>query len=90
MRRRADHHDQRSERRARTRRLIELGGLVQKAGLIELTSDDRNVLFGGFLLVSELLRSERRQAALAVLERKGRRGFRGDKESASDEASAPW
>jgi hypothetical protein len=28
-------------RRERTRHLIELGGLVQKAGLVELTDDDR-------------------------------------------------
>ncbi|GAD58130.1 MULTISPECIES: conjugal transfer protein TraD [Brevundimonas] len=90
MRRRADHHERQSERRARTRRLIELGGLVQKAGLVELTGDDRNVLFGGFLLVSEMLRSDRRDAVLAVLERKGRRGFRGDKESATDEAPTSW
>lgn len=29
------------DRRERTRHLIELGGLVQKAGLVELTGDDR-------------------------------------------------
>ena len=32
--------------RARTRHLIELGGLVVKAGLVELTSDDRALLKG--------------------------------------------
>lgn len=34
------------KRRERTRHLIELGGLVVKAGLVELTDDNRAVLFG--------------------------------------------
>ena len=87
---RAHQQERQADRRARTRRLIELGGLVQKAGLVELTGNDRTVLFGGLLLVSELLQSDRRDAAMAVLQRKGRRGFGGDKESANDEALAPW
>ena len=33
-------------RRARTRHLIELGGLVVKAGLVELSGDDRAVAVG--------------------------------------------
>src|SRR3546814_10519313 len=33
-------------RRERTRHLIELGGLVQKAGLVELADDDRATLYG--------------------------------------------
>ncbi|MGN7998955.1 conjugal transfer protein TraD [Sphingomonas sp. 22176] len=33
------------KRRERTRQLIELGGLVTKAGLVELADDDRAVLF---------------------------------------------
>ncbi len=37
------------DRRARTRHLIELGGLVQKAGLVELLQDDRATLLGGLL-----------------------------------------
>ncbi|MDF3626206.1 conjugal transfer protein TraD [Brytella acorum] len=36
-------------RRERTHHLIELGGLVQKAGLVDLTDDDRATLFGAFL-----------------------------------------
>ena len=36
-------------RRERTRHLIELGGLVQKAGLVELTGDDRATMLGAFL-----------------------------------------
>ena len=36
-------------RRERTRHLIELGGLVQKAGLVELADDDRVTLYGALL-----------------------------------------
>ena len=34
------------KRRERTRHLIELGGLVVKAGLVDLTDDDRATLYG--------------------------------------------
>jgi len=44
------------ERRERTRHLIELGGLVQKAGLVELTDDDRATLLGAFLDLADRLR----------------------------------
>ena len=37
------------QRRERTRHLIELGGLVQKAGLVDLTDDDRATILGGLL-----------------------------------------
>ena len=37
------------DRRARTRQLIELGGLVQKAGLVELLEDDRATMLGALL-----------------------------------------
>jgi hypothetical protein len=63
------------ERRARTRHLIELGGLVVKAGLVELTDDDRATLYGAFLAVAEKLRGEDREKALAIWKRKGRRAF---------------
>ncbi|WP_145206913.1 conjugal transfer protein TraD, partial [Sphingobium sp. B2] len=33
------------QRRERTRHLIELGGLVQKAGLVDLADDDRATLY---------------------------------------------
>ena len=41
-----------AKRRERTRQLIELGGLVVKAGLVELTFDDRAKFYGGFLWIS--------------------------------------
>ena len=39
------------QRRERTRHLIELGGLLQKAGLVELASDDRATLRPGLATV---------------------------------------
>lgn len=63
------------KRRERTRHLIELGGLVQKAGLVELTDDDRAVLYGAFLTVAARLRGEDRERALVLWNRKGKRAF---------------
>ncbi len=40
------------KRRERTRQLIELGGLVAKAGIVELTDDDRAVIFGALLSIA--------------------------------------
>ncbi|MBB3290650.1 hypothetical protein FHT91_005668 [Rhizobium sp. BK347] len=37
------------ERRKRTRHLIELGGLVVKSGVVELTNDDRAVILGALI-----------------------------------------
>src|SRR5690606_26776936 len=90
MQRRTDHQERQDARRARTRRLIELGGLVQKAGLVELTGDDRNAIFGGLITIAALLHNDRRTEVVAVLAHRGRRAFRRDKESPSGDAPAPW
>jgi hypothetical protein len=63
------------KRRERTHQLIELGGLVAKAGLIELTDDDRTVIFGLLVDAAAKLQDERRDLALAVWRRRGRRAF---------------
>jgi hypothetical protein len=63
------------KRRERTRQLIELGGLVAKAGLIELTDDDRAVLFGAMLDVAARLQGDTREQALLLWRRRGKRGF---------------
>lgn len=68
-------------RRERTRHLIELGGLVQKAGLIELTDDDRQVLLGSFLAIAAKLQGEDREQALAVWKRQGKRAFESENET---------
>lgn len=55
----AARHDTRTwlvKRRERTRQLIELGGLVAKAGLIELTGDDRAVILGLLVEAAAMLR----------------------------------
>jgi hypothetical protein len=62
-------------RRERTRKLIELGGLVVKTGLVELTDDDRAVLYGAFIGIATKLRSEDREHALALWSRRGKRAF---------------
>jgi len=43
------------DRRARTRKLIELGGLVQKSGLIAATNDDRALILGALILSARTL-----------------------------------
>lgn len=63
------------KRRERTRHLIELGGLVAKSGLIELTDDDRAVIFGLLLESAAILRSEQRENSILLWRRRGKRGF---------------
>lgn len=63
------------KRRERTHQLIELGGLVAKAGLVELTDDDRAVIFGLLVEGAATLRSERGNQALALWRRRGLRAF---------------
>ncbi|MBZ9991224.1 conjugal transfer protein TraD [Mesorhizobium sp. BH1-1-5] len=45
------------ERRKRTRHLIELGGLVVKAGIVDLTNDDRAIIYGALLWIAAKLQS---------------------------------
>jgi hypothetical protein len=62
-------HDMRTwqiERRKRTRHLIELGGLVVKAGLIELTDDDRAIILGALLWMADKLQSDQDERARAL------------------------
>lgn len=63
------------KRRERTRQLIELGGLVAKAGLIDLTDDDRAVIFGALLEIAVRLRAEERELSLVLWRRRGKRSF---------------
>ena len=64
------------KRRERTRQLIELGGLVVKSGLVELTNDDRAALYGALLELVFLLQPETREQTIAVWRRRGSRAFR--------------
>jgi len=89
-------HDTRDwvqERRARTRQLIELGGLVQKAGLAELLHDDRAALLGAMMDLADQIRSgrdadsstdARTPAQLtAAWRHRGLRAFEADKEDSA-------
>ncbi|MEC5414562.1 conjugal transfer protein TraD [Aurantimonas sp. C2-4-R8] len=71
-----DTRDWAKARRERTRHLIELGGLVQKSGLVELTNDDRAALLGAFLDIAGQLKAERSNAPsrAEVLDRWRRQG----------------
>ena len=88
---RHDTRDWVQERRARTRQLIELGGLVQKAGLVELLYDDRATLLGALLDIAGQLqpqddeRQEERPSDLkAYWRRRGLRAFNADNAAAAD------
>lgn len=65
------------ERRKRTRHLIDLGGLVVKAGIVELADDDRAVIYGALLWMAEKLRSDERERALALWSAKGKQALGG-------------
>ena len=73
--RRTDTRQWVANRRERTRHLIELGGLVQKAGLVELTDDDRAVLLGAFFAIATKLQGEGREQAITLWRRRGKREF---------------
>jgi hypothetical protein len=75
IRARADTREWQVKRRERTRQLIELGGLVTKAGLIELTKDDRAVVFGILVEAAARLRNDDRDQAMLLWRRRGRRAF---------------
>ena len=72
---RSDTRDRAVTRRARTRHLIELGGLVQKAGLVDLTDDDRAALLGAFLELADKLQGEGGAERVEVWRYRGRRMF---------------
>lgn len=63
------------KRRERTRHLIELGGLIAKAGLIELTDGDCAVIFGLLLECAARLRNEESGKAVLLWRRRGKRAF---------------
>lgn len=63
------------KRRERTRQLIELGGLIAKAGLIELTGDDRAAIYGLLVEAAATLQGDRCDEALTLWRRRGKRAF---------------
>ena len=74
-RRRTDTRGWVVQRRERTRHLIELGGLVQKAGLVDLTDDDRAIIYGALLELVGRARTGDTGNTLALWKRRGKRAF---------------
>lgn len=72
------------KRRERTRHLIQLGGLVAKAGIVELIDDDRAALYGALLDVATKLRGEDGGTALALWRRRGKRAFEDEARTTGD------
>jgi hypothetical protein len=66
------------ERRKRTQHLIELGGLVVKAGLVNLTGDDRPTILGALLWMADKLKSDQGERARALWAAKGKQAFEAD------------
>jgi len=75
-------------RRERTKHLIELGGLVQKAGLVALADDDRALLYGAFLDLALRLQGDEGPQLKTLLGRRGARAFATEAEEMS-RAKAP-
>jgi hypothetical protein len=66
------------ERRKRTRHLIELGGLIVKVGIVDLTGDNRATILGALLWVADKLKSDRGERARALWAAKGKQAFEAD------------
>lgn len=69
-------------RRERTRHLIELGGLVQKAGLVAIADDDRAMLYGAFLDLALRMQGEDGAQVKLLFRRRGARAFATEAEEA--------
>ena len=63
------------ERRKRTRHLIELGGLVVKAGIVDLTGNDRAMIYGALLWMADKLQSDHGEQARMLWAEKGKEAF---------------
>ena len=66
------------DRRKRTRHLIELGGLVVKAGIVDLTGDDRAIILGALLWMADKLKSDQGERARVLWAAKGKQSFEAD------------
>ena len=68
------------DRRKRTRHLIKRGGLVVKAGIVDLTGDDRALICGALIWMADKLRSDQGEHAREVWTVKGKQAFQADRE----------
>jgi len=69
------------ERRKRTRHLIELGGLVVKSGIVDLTGDDRATILGALLWMAKKLHSEDGERARELWAGKGKEAFEAERQA---------
>ena len=76
------------ERRQRTRHLIELGGLVVKAGIVDLTGDDRITIYGALVWMANKLNSKDGEHARALWAAKGKQAFEHDRKERKEETRA--
>jgi hypothetical protein len=63
------------ERCKRTRHLIELGGLVVKSRVVDLTGDERAIILGALLWMADKLKSNQGEQARALWAAKGKEAF---------------
>jgi len=72
------------ERRKRTRHLIELGGLVVKAGIVDLTNDDRATIYGALIWIAAKLQSDEGEQARDLWAAKGKQAFDAERHEAQN------
>jgi hypothetical protein len=77
------------ERRKRTRHLIELGGLVVKAGIVDLTGDDRAMIYGAMIWIADKLNSEDGERARDTWTKLGQMGFETERSADGDQPRPP-
>lgn len=77
------------ERRKRTRHLIELGGLVVKAGIVDLTGDDRTMIYGAMIWIAEKLNSEGGEHARDTWTKLGKMAFEMDSPAGAYDRTQP-
>jgi hypothetical protein len=85
-------HDMRGwqvERRKRTRHLIELGGLVAKAGIVDLIGDDRATILGALLWMADKLKSEQAEHARKLWTATGEQAFEAERSAYAHNRSQP-
>jgi hypothetical protein len=85
-------HDMRTwqvERRRRTKHLIELGGLIVKAGIVDLTDDDLAILYGALLWLADKLKSDDGEQARELWAGKGKQAFAAKRPTGAHDRTQP-
>ena len=77
------------ESRKRTKHLIELGGLVVKAGIVDLTGDDRALIYGALLWMADKLKSEDGGHARGVWTKLGKMAFEAERPAGAHDGIQP-